>query len=50
MKATWETIKLVTESTIGALIEIVKVGLTLVKDTIAVVMAVLHGDWAGALE
>lgn len=50
MKATWETIKLVTESTIGALIEIVKVGLNLIKDTIAIVMAVLHGDWAAAWE
>lgn len=50
MKATWETIKLVTESTIGALIEIVKVGITLIKDTIAIVMAVLHGDWAAAWE
>lgn len=50
MKAAWETIKLVTESTIGTLIEIVKVGLTLIKDTIAIVMAVLHGDWAAAWE
>ena len=50
MKATWETIKLVVESTLGAAIEIIKVGLTLIKDTIAIWSAVLHGDWAAAWE
>lgn len=50
MKATWETIKLVVESALGAAIEIVKTGLTLIKDTIAIWSAILHGDWATAWE
>lgn len=50
MQATWETIKLVVQSALGAAIEIVKTGLTLIKDAIAVFSAVLHGDWATAWE